>query len=83
MNFINKLAIAANALALIAAFLLTQEVSPHRLEEYLTVAAIFALPLVNLVALVNLPDREEKQLRRKVAKAELRYRLKELGVSEK
>lgn len=44
---------------------------------------LLALPLVNMVALYNGPDREERKLAREVRKAELRRRLAELEAGDK
>lgn len=44
---------------------------------------LLALPLVNMIALYNGPDREERGLAREVRKAELRRRLAELEAGDK
>ncbi len=44
---------------------------------------LLSLPLVNMIALYNGPDREERKLAREVRKAELRRRLAELEGGDK
>ena len=71
------IALAANALFLTGALILMGENRPYGIE-YLYFFLLLAFPLLNIAALRSGPDREERQLRRQVNKAELKKRLKEL-----
>lgn len=77
-NALRHLAKAANILFFIGILVLMQENRPYGIE-YLYFFLLLAFPVLNLFLLCTGPDREERELRRKVNKAELRNRLKELG----
>ena len=78
-KFIRTSAFIINGLVLLCLLMMLPELNPNETFEYLTVAAMFVAPVINLVALWNGPDLEERRLRRQLAKAEMRQRLKELG----
>ncbi len=77
-NALRYFAIAANTLFLLGVLVLMADNRPHGIE-YFYFFLLFAYPALNLFALCIGPDREERLLARKVNKAELRKRLKELG----
>lgn len=72
------LAFVANALMIIAVFVIWQENRPRGVEVLL-ISLLFFPPILSLLALWNGPDMEERRLRRQLNKAELKQRLKELG----
>ncbi len=75
---IRIIAIVSNLLFLFSFVLMWRELRPNELFEYFIVILLFAVPLMSLFALFNLPDLEERRLARAVRKAELRKKLKEL-----
>lgn len=75
---IRIIAIVSNSLFLFAFIFMWRELRPNESFEYFIVILLFAVPLMSLVALFNLPDLEERRLARAVRKAELRKKLKEL-----
>jgi hypothetical protein len=77
-KFLRGLAYLGNLGVLVMMAVLFAENRPYGIEV-LWFFLLFALPLLNLWLLWNGPDCEERKLRRAVAKAELRQRLKELG----
>lgn len=77
-NALRNLAVAANGVFFLGILFLMVDNRPHGVE-YLYFFLLFAYSALNLLALCLGPDREERLLRRKVNKAELRKRLKELG----
>lgn len=74
-------AYAANGVVFVVVFMMGIERSLYE-EEFLLWLLQLAAPGLAFVALWNGPGREEKILRRRVALAELRARLKELGEPE-
>ena len=78
-KFIRTTAFIINGLVLLCLLLMLPQLRPNETFEYLTVAALFIAPVINLAALWQGPDLEERRLRRQLAKAEMRQRLKELG----
>lgn len=77
-NALRYTAIAANILFFIGILAMYADNRPYHPVEYGLYLLAFAFPALNLLALCTGPDREERQLRRQVNKAELRRRLKEL-----
>jgi hypothetical protein len=72
------LAFVANALMIIAVFVIWQESRPRGVQVLL-IGLMFLPPLLSLIALWQGPDCEERRLRRQLNKAELKQRLKELS----
>jgi hypothetical protein len=79
-KFLRVLAYLGNCAALLAMIILWANNRPYG-TEVLIFILLLALPVLNLAVLWQGPDLEERRLRRKLAKAELRERLKQLGVS--
>lgn len=71
------LALLGNGVFLVVVIWLWGRTSFFEVETLLSLVLMTLLPLLNLWVVWCGPDREERQLRRDVAKAELRKRLRE------
>lgn len=76
-KFLRGLAVIGNLALLVVVFGLWTDRRPDGAENLLFLLLALT-PVLNLWVMWSAPDREERALRRAVAKAELRKRLKEL-----
>ncbi|MGE4351554.1 MAG: hypothetical protein AB7E52_05120 [Bdellovibrionales bacterium] len=79
-TLIRRSAYIANLLLLALALLfISPEMYLSDWKDLATAILILASPILSIAALWNFPDGEERKLRRRLAKAELRHKLKQLG----